>query len=292
MTFSKICWTSHDTGRVYVLYYIEDEEQSFFQAYDPFYNSWNYDLDVPNDIPKKGSALCPWVSGVENAKIFAIPYDYSGGVGHIFEYDIDDGDWNSLDTIPHTENYLGYGLSLKTGNYCEIKTRPYINLYYFGGRDDEFYVYRREVGPPSLVSLNPGWTQLADYPHNHKDGADIAYRPDSNVANPRRVYGLRGGGYDENNFYYYNIDTDYWTWRPNAFAVDDGGALAADGVLGSDTLPSVDKYIYAFRGDNNNDFSAYDHVNSTWTATPLNPAYDADQGADLAFGYYNTEVLY
>lgn len=287
MTFGKICGTPHDTGRVYILYYQSVPGRALFQSYDPFYNQWNYNLaDLPV-FPQKGSALCPWYHPVENAKIFAIPYDYSGSVGHLYEYDIVNNTWRSLDTVPHRSNILGYGLSLKTGDRCMIDGLPFQNFYYFGGQRTEFYVYRREIGPAAVQTLTRGWTRLTDYAnglYSHGDGADLAYRPLSGVDNPKRIYGLCGG--NSKFFWYYNIETNAWILAHDAPSnVAGGGSLASIGVLGADTIPS-DRLLYAFKGDGSNNFYSYDYFTNGFSSAPADPRQGAYQGADLSFGYY------
>lgn len=284
MTFGKICWTTHDTGRVYVLYYQPSQNSTFFQSYDPFYEEWNNDLDVPSDIPVKGSALCPWSCSVENAKIFAIPYDYNSSVGHIYEYDIDNNTWRSLDTVPHRDNELGRGLSLKTGNRCTINGRPYQNFYYFGGKYTEFYVYSREIGP--ALSLSRGWNRLEGYANegfSHLDGSDLTYRPLSGVTYPKRIYGM----VPAQHFWYYNIDGGAWANTDAQYmpSIGRGGSLASFGVLGADTIQS-DRLLYAFQGDSTDNFYSYSYISNEFNGDPPDPRHRVVQGADLSYGYY------
>jgi len=176
-----------------------------------------------------------------------------------------------------------------------IGTLPYINFYYFGGRLGEFYVYRREIGPPAVQTLTPGWTRLTNYAngdYRHGDGADLAYRPLCGVDNPKRIYGLRGDDvYDDYTFYYYNIDSNTWILvRKVPAAVAGGGSLASYGVLGADTIQS-NRLLYAFKGNNTKKFWSYNYATDDWSDGPTDPDYNVNQGADLSFGYYKPSTV-
>lgn len=294
-----------DSGRVYVVF--AKAEGTYkggkLQTYNHVGDQWYTKATLPT-IPMRGPSICPWHNhGTGEYKIFYIPYDWknlSGVVndtmGHIFEYDIPKNTWKKIDTVPqnNTNRNLGKGMSLTTGDYWS-EDNDFINIYWFGGlrphstgfQNKGFYVYRRRKGP--YIERGPvkgdSWYTLAEQYHN--DGADLTYHPDDNS-----VYAFKG--FDTRKFLRYDITNDEWhenlELAPNK--VKGGGSLTTNGVLGADQVGAGNSYIYAFRGDNKDDFWHYnlEYPSDPWNEpdNPVDPPTNVNMGADLAFGYYYT----
>jgi len=287
-------------GRLYVL---TRNGTTRFSAYNHAGNppSWITLTALP-DIPEWGSSICAWYNDgylPPQYKVFAIPYDRQDGgahnKGHIYEYDIPNNTWTTLDTVPYDFSSSGSGLCLKPGNNDGI----YINLYYWGrihnGINDAFFVYRRKVPPPGpqgAIPIYNHWEQLAS--KYHGNGADIAYWPGT-YPNPNMIYALRGGG-DSRTFYAYDIKNNIWTeagvMHDAPHDVTYGGSLAGDGVLGQFKWQSNTQNLYAF-SKNSTSHAYFDKYNpglNDWDARhdPDEPIYKMNKGADLHFGYYDS----
>jgi subtilisin family serine protease len=245
-----------------------------FYTYNLSGDTWTAEDTVPSALERRkrvggGAALC-WD---EQNTIFALK---GSNTLEFWAYFMPFDTWLRLPDVPAGTKRIknGSGLIFVSGPTGD-------NVYCLkGSKTFEFYSY----------SINTNtWTTLRNVPAGFRGksmytGSAITYDPNSG-----KIYAVKG---NENEFYAYDIAADSWITLVAMPLVGvsgqkrakDGAALVADGS----------GLVYAFKGNNSQEFWAY-HTDRDWweqvDPIPLGPNYrKVKQGGCLTYASVNQKI--
>jgi hypothetical protein len=213
--------------------------------YDPTPGSWSSLPSMPIDStgrrPKGGAALC-W-NGRDS--VFALK---GNSTREFWCYDLAADSWLPLPSLPEGTKAprFGSGLAFLPGADTD---RVFMVK---GSRTRDFLVY---------------WVQQQQWharrPVPPESGGRVPRQGTALTSAGGRVFCIKGG---TNEFYEYFPDTDTWVsrdslpevgWAGNRRRFRRGAALTSDG----------ERWVYAFKGGNSNEFWCYDIFNRSWAQT-------------------------
>jgi hypothetical protein len=199
---------------------------------------WSQKADIP-----LGAKACKEGCGAASVVIGDTGFVYflkGSGTQEFYRYNTVTDAWTAMANAPTGTS----GKPFKNGSAL-CASLDGSTVYAIKGSYNELYAY--DVGTNVWITKRPlPFTGSSGKKKKVKDGAGIAYKPDSTG---EYVYALKGGGTYE--FWQWNGDSDQWT------QMTDIPAGSGKPVKGGGALTAASNALYAFKGNNTLDFFRY-----------------------------------
>ncbi len=221
-----------------------------FYKYYPRLDKWYKETDIPKGEKNKGVKGGALTSG--NNKIYLLK---GNGTNEFYIYDLETRNWERLKNLPKK---VKEGAAI---TYLENENGKFLYITPGGGACD-FFAY--DIEKDTFIFLK-------DIPKGILGKGAVKGSALCNFQN-QYLYFLKG---KSNEFYCYNVNTDSWEEKePMPFFIPGGMKKKACGP-GAALTTDNEKYIYAFKGNNTNEFCFYDILNNQWEylePIPLEPS--------------------
>jgi hypothetical protein len=221
-----------------------------FYKYHPRFDKWYKETDIPKGEKNKGVKGGALTSG--NNRIYLLK---GNGTNEFYAYDLETKNWERLKNLPKKvkEGAAIVYLENEKGKFLYITP---------GGGTCEFFAYDLEKDT---------FIFLKDIPKGRLGKGAVKGSALCNFQN-QYLYFLKG---KSNEFYCYNVYTDSWEEKEPLPFFTPGGVKKKTCGPGAALTTDNEKYIYAFKGNNTNEFCFYDIQNNQWEylePIPLEPS--------------------
>jgi hypothetical protein len=221
-----------------------------FYKYHPRFDKWYKETDIPKGEKNKGVKGGALTSG--NNRIYLLK---GNGTNEFYAYDLETKNWERLKNLPKKvkEGAAIVYLENEKGKFLYITP---------GGGTCEFFAYDLEKDT---------FIFLKDIPKGRLGKGAVKGSALCNFQN-QYLYFLKG---KSNEFYCYNVYTDSWEEKEPLPFFTPGGVKKKTCGPGAALTTDNEKYIYAFKGNNTNEFCFYDIQNNQWEylePLPLEPS--------------------